>query len=66
MGEPQGYKRNITERELRKAEVRMTESPPVGTGFIGFVPDVPPGYEPLVSPFGETVPPPADGAGPHQ
>ena len=73
MGEPQGNSRQITERELREAEVQMTASPPVGTSFIGFVPDAPPGYEPLVSPLGETVPPPTseqsaptDGAAPDQ
>lgn len=71
MGEPQENNHQITERELREAEVQMTASPPVGTSFIGFVPDAPPGYEPLVSPLGETVPPPTgeksaptDGAAP--
>ena len=58
MGEPQENNRQITKRERREAEVRMTASPPVGTSFIGFVPDAPPGYEPLVSPLGEIVPPP--------
>jgi hypothetical protein len=48
--------RQVTERELREAAVQMTESPPVGTSFIGFVPDAPPGYEPLVTPLGETTP----------
>lgn len=73
MGEPQENNRQITERELREAEVQMTASPPVGTSFIGFVPDAPPGYEPLVSPLGETVPPatgeqlaPSDGGAPDQ
>ena len=56
MGEPQENNRQITKRELREREVQMTASPPAGTGFIGFVPDAPPGYEPLVSPLGETVP----------
>lgn len=48
--------REVTEREVREAEVQMTQSPPVGTSFIGFVPDAPPGYTPLVSPLGETMP----------
>lgn len=48
--------RQVTERELREAAVQMVASPPVGTSFIGFVPDAPPGYEPLVSPLGETTP----------
>ena len=80
MGEPQENNRQLTTRELlqmirerRQGAFRMRESPPAGTGFIGFVPDVPPGYEPLVSPFGETTPSPkseqparADAAGPQQ
>jgi hypothetical protein len=74
MGEPQENNRQITKRELREAKVQMTASPPAGTSFIGFVPDAPPGYEPLVSPLGETVPPPptgeqsapTDGAAPDQ
>jgi hypothetical protein len=45
MGEPQENNRQITKRERREAEVRMTASPPAG-------------YEPLVSPLGEIVPPP--------
>lgn len=48
--------RHVTKRELREAAVQMTESPPVGTRFIGFVPDAPQGYTPLVSPLGETMP----------
>jgi hypothetical protein len=33
----------ITERELREAELQMTGSPPTsGTAFIGFVPSQPP------------------------
>ena len=80
MGEPQENNRQLTTRELlqmererRQGVFRMRASPPAGTGFIGFVPDAPPGYEPLVSPFGETTPSPkgeqparADGAGPHR
>jgi hypothetical protein len=32
----------ITELEIREAELQMTGRPPVGaTGFIGFVPNVP-------------------------
>lgn len=48
--------RVISERELREAEVQMTDSPPVGTGFIGFVPELPAGYTPLTTPLGETTP----------
>jgi hypothetical protein len=33
--------KQITERELREAELQMTGRPPVATGFIGFVPAAP-------------------------
>jgi hypothetical protein len=56
MAEQHEPPRVITERELREGEVQMTKSPPVGTGFIGFVPDLPEGYTPLTSPLGETTP----------
>ena len=55
MADEDNHTRQVTERELREAAVQMTASPPVGTSFIGFVPDAPPGYEPLVSPLGETT-----------
>ena len=46
----------IAQRELRRGYIRMTASPPPGTGFIGFVPELPAGYKPLTSPLGETMP----------
>jgi hypothetical protein len=33
--------KQITERELREAELQMTGRPPAATGFIGFVPAAP-------------------------
>jgi hypothetical protein len=48
--------RHVTKRELREAAVQMTASPPVAANFIGFAPDAPQGYTPLVSPLGETMP----------